>query len=121
MDHPNYGESIRGYDWGVMIYKRHNGNILAFDVSMKGDSVGLPDRHWWIPGRECFNFGPSKTNGKIDESKPIKCHDDLGAKKGWFPDFEWSIEGKSIKGGMMDMISTRGVVEGSYFIFGKSN
>ena len=119
MVHPNYGESIRDYNWGVMIYKRYDGSLLAYDVPMKRNSVGLPDLYWWQPAWECFNFGPSKTNGLVDEGEPIKCHDTHRAKSDWFPDLEWNINGESIKGGMKDMLHTKGVIEGNHFVFGK--
>ncbi|WP_152452538.1 hypothetical protein [Microbulbifer sp. THAF38] len=118
-DHPNYGDSIRGYKWSVMIYKSHSGSITAFDIPRKGKATGLPDMYWWRPAWPCFNFGPTFSGSKVDESMPIKCHDNREELDYWLPQVEWDLSGKTIKGGMDNMLPTLGTVEGKHFVFGK--
>ena len=118
--HPLYGNLHFGYDWSLLIYKKYNGEIKIWDIPTKGLNVGMPDIKWYRPWFPCEHFGPTKVSGKVDESQPIKCHD-LKSKDSWYPDMQWDINGKNIKGHASDMYPTRGVIEGKYFVFGKSS
>jgi len=120
-DHPRYESKSGDFEWAVMIYRHHSGKVSAYDLMHKDSLVGLPDLFWHRPAWSCKKFGPTVISGKVDESKPIKCHDNIENLDYWQPDLEWNIDGNSTKGGMKDMYSTKGIVEGKYFVFGKSS
>ncbi len=67
----------------------------------------------------CGNFGPTEVDGSIDETAPIRCHDRQGPE--WWTDmWLWSIDGKNHSGQVDDMEPAKGIIEGGYFVVGKS-
>jgi hypothetical protein len=120
--HPIYGDykTHDGYNYAVVIYKKFNSEVKLWDVPIKNNAVGMPDMHWWKPMYDCKNFSPSIDNGTINEYKAIKCHD-FDKPKWWKDKWIWSLEGKSLDGLSGDMIKTKGVISGNYFVFQKSS
>ncbi len=118
--HPAYGNSYNGYQWGVLMYFKNDGTFKIWDVPIGNGGVGMPDMHWYRPMFSCKDFGPSLTNGLIDESMPLKCHDD-DIYEWWKPHLVWDIDGKNIKGEVDNLKPTRGHIEGNNFVFGKNS
>ena len=109
-----------GYFWGVFIYKKHDGTIKIWNVSVKNNAVGMPDRHWWLPIYACQDFGPTRVNGVVDEARPIKCHDPKLPSDWWDTAWHWDIDGQNLNGGSIrDMQPTRGALHENYFVVGK--
>jgi hypothetical protein len=119
--HPIYGDTRRGFKWGLMIYKKYNGELRVWDIAIKtnGD-FGLPDRHWFNPYWPCASFGPSLTSGLVNESLPIMCRDQR-SDDSWGQWMQWDIDGKAISKHTPDMHRTKGSIEGKYFVFNKSS
>ncbi len=119
--HPNYGDARRGFKWGLIIYKKYNGELKIWDVAVKNNGdVGLPDLHWYKPSWPCGSFGPSFTSGLLNESLPIKCHDSKN-EDSWGLHMEWDIDGKALTKDTPDMQPTKGIIEGKCFVFNKSS
>lgn len=98
----------------VMIVKRHDGKIDAWDLFVKNGAVGMPDYHWWQVYYTCKDFGPTIVNGVIDETMPISCHDSKEDVR------KWSIDGKSLTEYFDDLHKAEGFVEGDYFVLSRS-
>ena len=113
-----YENGYNHYDWALLIYKKYDGNLNVWHVPTKGNFVGMPDIHWYRPSFKCAQFGPTFVNGKVDESKPIKCHYSSDPDS-WFMGLEWDIDGNNIKGHVKDMRKAKGTIEGKYFVLGK--
>ena len=81
----------------------------------------MPDLLWVRPFYLCQMFGPTIENGIVDESKPIICHDEDLPSKWWAERWRWDIRGKALDPMMEDLRTTRGILDGKYFIVGKSS
>jgi len=119
--HPIYGDLYNGFIHSIFLYRKHNGDFVAYNIPTKYGKVGLPDNAWWRPGYECIDFGPTIIDKKVDESLPIKCHDKFQISESWLEQWEWTIDGKSLEPGIVDMQPTHGVIEGEHFVLGKSS
>ena len=121
--HPKFGVLYGDYMWGLFFYKDNNGAVHVWDVPILNGHVAMPDMRWWVPTFECKHFGPSLTDGLVDESLPIKCHDvvhDVDPDMAWWLEqWQWSINGKNLKGMVSDMNQATGIIEQDYFIYGK--
>ena len=95
-----------------------DGSVSAWDIPTKDGRVGMPDYEWWRPMYPCSAFGPSIVDGSIDESSYIQCHDPE-TPEWWARRWRWSLSGRAVQDGMEDLPATPGVVEGTYFVFGK--
>lgn len=115
------GGAGNGYSWGVLVYKNFAGEINVWDIPVKDKGVGLPDLKWWRPTLLCSEFGPTKVNGSVDESLPIKCHDDESELYWLRPHWKWTIEGKNIIGEFSDLLPATGVIEYGYFVHSKTS
>ena len=93
---------------------------MVWDVPVKDNKIGLPDRYWYFPSYLCGNFGPTFVNGIVDESKPIKCHDKAIENTIW-GEYEWDINGVNLRGNASDLQRTKGVIEDGQFIIGKNS
>jgi hypothetical protein len=113
-----YENRYNGYNWSLLIYKKYNGQLNVWNIPTKGKVVGMPDIRWYRPYFECNQFGPTFVNGKVDESKPIKCHNS-NQPDGWFMKLEWDIDGNVTKGHTDNMHKAIGTIEGKYFVLGK--
>jgi hypothetical protein len=105
-------------DWilQVFVYRKLDGTLKVWRVPTKNDSVGMPDLHWWRPMLECENFGPTKVNGMVDETLPIKCHD-KETSEFWGTEWQWTIEGENMGKRVEDMDFVSGSVEGEFYVF----
>ncbi len=112
-----YGE----YRQSTLLLKTANGKLHAWTVLVHQGAVGMPDKYWWQPAYDCQHFGPTLVNGRIDENKPLECHDASAAVANRKLDWQWTIDGKALSSTMTDMIPTRGDVEGDYFVLQDSN
>jgi len=112
-----YGE----YGQAMLLLKQANGKLHAWTVLVHQGAVGMPDKYWWQPVYDCQHFGPSLINGRIDESKPLECHDSNATVANRKQDWQWTIDGKALSATMTDMIPTRGAVEGEYFVLQGDN
>jgi len=119
LKHPTLGSLANGYVWSVLFYRRHDGRLLAWNIPTKGGVAGLPDFHWWRPAYKCSDFGPTKVDGVVDESLPIKCHDKPSGSNDWYLGWKWDIWGNATLMGLDDMYKTKGVENGSFFVFRK--
>ncbi|WP_163834007.1 hypothetical protein [Spartinivicinus ruber] len=119
LPHPIYGELYSGYSWSVMIYRKHDGTVKAWDLTTRNGAVGMPDLHWWRPFYDCKQFGPTVINGEVQENLPIQCHDADIPSNWWANEWRWNISGKNLGKMMSDLNETVGVVEGKYFVFAK--
>jgi len=114
--HPRLGEDHNGYGYSLLIIKRKNGDINAWNLLTKGKEVGMPDYYWWRVYFTCAKFGPTLVDGVIDESKPIKCHESSESTKYISENSVWSIDGVALKPGIANLEQAKGIVEGDYFV-----
>jgi hypothetical protein len=119
--HPLFTQPNHGRDENVFIYRKLDGTFRFWSLATYDGKIAMPDVHWWrAPAGFCSNFGPTVVNGQVDESKPIRCHDD-DVPSYWADYWVWDIEGKNIgRSGFDDMIALPGVVEGNLFLLGAS-
>jgi hypothetical protein len=115
---PKLPEYYDGIVWSVLLIKKKDGQVKAWVIPTKNNTVMMPDIHWWRPMTPCETFGPTKLNGLIDEEAPIKCHDD-SVPEWWADKWQWSIDGKNLSDQVDDMEPAVGVVEHGYFVLGK--
>ncbi len=115
--HPTFPEISNKYKWAVLIYRKKDNSIKAWDVPVKNGNVGMPDLQWWRPTYQCKNFGPTIVEGLIDESQPIKCHDKKQLSKWWANEWRWDIDGNSLGSMVADLQKTRGYQKNNEFIF----
>jgi len=115
--YPNLPGWFGYYQKGVFIYRKYDGSINFWRVPVKNGKVGMPDMHWWQPMYFCENFGPNVKNGKVEEAKPITCHDD--AFDSWKKVWTWDINGKSAQDPYYDMERVQGYFENNYFVIGR--
>ena len=119
-DHPTLASSSTGYKWAIMAYKKSDDSLKTWNIPMQGSSVGMPDLRWWRqPIENCKNFGPTLIKDVIDETKPIKCHDKKLPPQWWVDEWQWDIDGKSLGRMGDDLMPTKGVIEGDFFVFKK--
>jgi hypothetical protein len=121
MDHPAYGELYNGFEWSLIIFRATDGQFYFWDVPTKDGAVGMPDLFWVRPFYPCQMFGPTIENGFVDESMPIICHDSELPSKWWAMRWRWDVRGKALDSMMEDLQVTRGIVDGKYFVIGKSS
>ncbi len=121
IDHPLYEDIFNGFGWGLIILRSAEGKFYFWDVPTKEGAVGMPDLLWVRPFYLCQMFGPTIENGIVDESKPIVCHDEDLPSKWWAERWRWDIRGKALDPMMEDLRTTRGILDGKYFIVGKSS
>ena len=115
--HSRSVEYFRGYKSAVLLVKRLDGHIDAWNISTRNGEVGLPDYHWWQVYFDCKNFGPTMINGVIDETKPITCRDNLERKYGITKNrWKWSIDGKALVNYLDDMDRIEGTVKAGYYV-----
>ena len=115
--HSRSVEYFRGYKSAVMLVKRLDGHIDAWNLSTRNGEVGLPDNHWWQVYFDCKYFGPTVINGVIDETKPITCHDDLEGKYGIMSNrWKWSIDGKALVKYLDDLDRIEGTIKGGQYV-----
>ncbi len=87
---------------------------------IQGTAIGMPEFKWMRPMYQpCYNFGPVKVNGVVDESKPFSCHDPAANFMGLAEELRWTTGGKNLGKMTEDMIPVTGLIEGDYFIIGK--
>ena len=110
-------EYLKNYKWAVLVYRKYDGLIKLWDVPIKNGKVGLPDIRWFKPIYDCNDFGPTLVSGKVDESKPIKCHDTKQLSEWWANEWRWDIEGKSLGSMVSNLHKTKGYQQGKEFIF----
>ncbi|AUM13034.1 hypothetical protein [Ketobacter alkanivorans] len=117
---PSFGSIYNGYGWSLFVYRKQNGDLNVWHLPTKGRTVGMPDVWWYRPHFPCYEFGPTIINGVVDESKPIQCHksDEPNAA---YMNYSWDIDGKVIRGHVKDMYRAKGIVQGNYFVLGKSS
>ncbi len=109
-----------GYQWSLLIVRLRDGSVKVWKVPVKDGKVGMPDLHWWRPTFDCEHFGPLITNGLIDESKPMQCHDKPLPSDWWAENWRWDLDGKHLGAGPVDdMEPAAGVMDGWYFVYGK--
>ncbi len=118
--HPKRGEFYNGMYWSVFLLKTNAGEVKAWTVLTKNNTVIMPDINWWRPMYECHNFGPTIKNGKINESMPIQCHD-KETPEWWAKHWQWNISGSNIIGMVVDLEPTRGVIKHGHLVLGKSS
>lgn len=104
--HPQLAFHHRDADWRLMIYRSLDGPVRVWSVPVKNGKVAMPERKWQKPqGYLCFDFGPTKVGGKVEESLPITCHD-AGQPENWFSQrWQWNIAGEALDAEIAPMIS----------------
>lgn len=105
-----------GWTWKVLLYRKSETTIKAWRIPTRNGAVGMPDLHWWRPFFKCEEFGPTLVNGVVDESLPIKCHDE-SASDFWRNEWKWDIDGKNLGTMVDDLNSIDGTIEGEFFVF----
>ncbi|MEM7016675.1 MAG: hypothetical protein AAF512_04955 [Pseudomonadota bacterium] len=115
---PYTARNVGFHDWTlkVFVYRKLDGTYNVWRVPTKYDSVGMPDLHWWRPMLECKNFGPTEVDGAVDETMPIKCHDEEYSDF-WGTEWQWTIDGKNLGEMVEDMDFIPGSVEGEFYVF----
>lgn len=113
---PHRKKMYGDYQVSMMLVKKADGTVHAWTVLVRKGAVGMPDKYWWQPIYDCQQFGPTLVNGKIDERKPLECHDSNVAEANRKQDWQWSIDGKALSTNVTDMEPTQGTVEGDYFV-----
>lgn len=112
----SFPKTHNDFSWHVMVVKKPDGNIVAFDIPMKEGKVGFPDFHWWRPAWLCEDFYPKQTAG---QGFTFKCRDNKNEENAWLSEYEWDSEGKNIQGGVSDMLKANGVIEDNKFVLHK--
>lgn len=118
--HPLIAESYSGFAWSVLLIKMNNNSSAAWLVPTRNGSVLMPDIHWWRPMFECHDFGPTIINGKVDVSSVFECHD-KDVPEWWADKWRWDSNGRNYSGQIDNMKPAVGVVEGGFYVVGKSS
>jgi hypothetical protein len=105
----------------IFLLRKNDGTVKAwFVLRTDTGAVAMPDQHWWRMAFICENFKPTLIESKIDESKPIKCHDGpTQVIAWWLPRMQWTVDGQSLDRQVPDMEEIPGFVRGQYFFYGK--
>ena len=109
-------------DWKLVafVYKKRNGELRVWRLFSKNGAVGMPDLSWTRPMLECQEFGPTRVDGIVDETKPITCHDD-NISDFWKEEWRWTIDGKNMGKRVEDMDQVSGTIEGEFFVIRNSS
>ena len=121
LKHPKPFALWNGYTNSVLVYRRIDASVVAWEVPAKDGAVGLPDLRWWRPIYACENFGPVYRDGLVDESKPLECHDLKMPSEWWAEQWRWNTEGKNLLGMVDDMPRAEGTIHGKYFVIGEDS
>jgi hypothetical protein len=116
--HPVQREIHRGTDRSILVLKTNRGEVRAWTIPTKNNSVLMPDMRWWQPIYECRSFGPTVRDGKVIESEPIRCHD-KETPEWWGEQWQWHFTGTNIKGQVADLEPAKAVVEHGDLVVGK--
>lgn len=120
---PELAYTTMNFENQFMVYRKLNGELRVWQVPTDNGKVGMPDLYWWRPFYRCENFGPTMINGLVDESQPMRCHDQKLPSEAWGERWQWDLNGNALKVAdqgklrVDDMLTMGGSVEGKYFVF----
>lgn len=113
----HYGPDKDGYGVSLMIYRSRKNQIFAWSIPTRNGLYLMPDITWNKPFYECRDFGPTRVNGQIDESKPVQCHDLGQDQQFWQKVWQWDLSGKNISRQAEDLRLSKGTVRGGFFVY----